>query len=81
MFPLFAKPEYLLWGLLALAAMGAFFYATEKRAWRRLAFGRGPVGRVGKNGRFPEAADLRQAKKLVPIAQFPHAGELSCLVR
>jgi Ca-activated chloride channel family protein len=36
MFPLFAKPEYLLWGLLALAAMGAFFYATEKRAWRRL---------------------------------------------
>ncbi|MGA1204422.1 MAG: InlB B-repeat-containing protein [Opitutales bacterium] len=34
--PTFAHPEYLLFGLLATALAGLFFYATEKRAWRRL---------------------------------------------
>ena len=34
--PLFAKPEFILWGLLSLALLGGFFYLTEKRAWLRL---------------------------------------------
>ncbi|MEX0325524.1 MAG: VWA domain-containing protein [Puniceicoccaceae bacterium] len=34
--PLFAKPEFILWGLLVVALLGGFFYFTEKRAWQRL---------------------------------------------
>ncbi|MEX0332058.1 MAG: VWA domain-containing protein [Puniceicoccaceae bacterium] len=34
--PLFAKPEFLLWGLFVVALLGGFFYFTEKRAWQRL---------------------------------------------
>ena len=36
MSPVFAKPEYLLIGVLVTALLGALFYFSEKRAWARL---------------------------------------------
>jgi Ca-activated chloride channel family protein len=36
MSPVFAKPEYLLIGVLVTALLGALFYFSEKRAWSRL---------------------------------------------
>lgn len=36
MSPVFAKPEYLLIGVLITALLGALFYFSEKRAWARL---------------------------------------------
>ena len=33
---LFAQPQFLLYGLLALVLAGLFFFATERRAWARL---------------------------------------------